>query len=142
MIRVAVEERLKQRPGFQMAPLIDIMFNTLVLFMVIAVLQSMESEISISVPKAKEAKEIVRAPGEIIINVDREGTIVVNQKQMNARGLEEVLKRISKLYPNQPVIIRADARTYHESVVKVLDACAAANVWNISFSTIKEEPKR
>jgi biopolymer transport protein ExbD len=50
-----------------------------------------------------------------------------------------MLRRISTLFPNQPVIIRADEQTYHKFVIKVLDACAGADIWNISFSTIKEE---
>jgi len=138
LIRINIGDQLRQRVGFQMAPLIDIMFNTLVLFMVISVLQSMETELSISVPKAQESKDISRSPGEIIINVERDGTMIVNQKRLDRRGLEDVLQKLSALYPNQPVIIRADARAYHEAVVRVLDACAGAGIWNVSFSTIKE----
>lgn len=139
MMKLDIPEYQKQRPLIQMAPLIDIVFITLIFFMTISVLQQLETELSISVPEAKESKEVVRSPGEIIINIDQQGRVVVNQRQLDQRQLEMMLQRISNLYPNQPVIIRADRKTYHESVVSVLDACAAANIWNISFSTLRPE---
>lgn len=134
-----ISEHQKQKPSLQIAPLIDIMFNTLILFMVLAVLGQLESEINISIPKAKESKEIVRSPGEIIINIMKDGTVIVNQKTLTYENLLNVLKRVSALFPDQPVIIRADENTYHKYVVKVLDACASAGIWNISFATLKEE---
>ena len=107
--------------------------------MTLSIFAQMESELNISVPKAKEAKETLRSPGEIIINVNKDGDVVVNQRQLNYEQLKNMLLKISTLFPNQPVIIRADEQTYHKFVIKVLDACASADIWNISFSTIKEE---
>ena len=135
-------EYQKQRPTIQMAPLIDIVFLTLVFFMTLSIFNQLESELSISVPKAKESKEAVRSPGEIIINITKDGRVVVNQRTLNHEELQNMLRRISTLFPNQPVIIRADEDTYHKFVINVLDACAGANIWNISFSTTKEERKK
>ena len=137
MFKIDVPEQLKQKPVIQLIPLVDILFYTLIFFMAISVLQEMETDLSISVPEAKESQDSSRSPGEIIINIDREGQVVVNQRALAQAELESMLQRISSLYPNQPVIIRADRKTHHESVVKVLDACATANIWNISFSTLK-----
>ena len=139
MPRFSVPEYQKERPVIQMAPLIDIVFLTLIFFMTLSIFNQLESEISISVPKAKEAKEAVRSPGEIIINVTKEGNVFVNQRKLSYRDLEDMLRRVSALFPTQPVIIRADEKTYHQFVIKVLDACASADIWNISFSTTKEE---
>ncbi|MBN1353441.1 MAG: biopolymer transporter ExbD [Candidatus Omnitrophica bacterium] len=132
-----------QRPTIQMAPLIDIVFLTLIFFMTLSIFNQMESELSISVPKAEEAKQTLRSPGEIIINIAEDGTVIVNQKKLSQSDLKDMLKKISALFPNQPVIIRADENTYHKFVIGVLDACASADIWNISFSTTKtdkEEP--
>ena len=139
MPRLIIPEEARQRPAIQMAPLVDIVFLILIFFMTLSIFNQLESELSISVPKAKESKEAQRSPGEIIINIVEDGTVIVNQRQLKYSELEEMLKRISALFPNQPVIIRADEKTYHKFVVNVLDACAAADIWNISFSTIKEE---
>lgn len=139
MIRLDPPEAQKASPSIQIAPFIDITFIILIFFMTLSVYYQLENEISISVPEAEESKEVARSPGEIIINVDTAGKVVVNQRPLNASELEEMLKRISSLYPNQPVIIRADKNTRHEHVIQVLNACASAHIWNIAFATTKEK---
>ena len=141
MIKLDPPESHKKLPSIQIAPLIDILFITLIFFMTLSVFYQLENELSINVPKAQESKEMERSPGEIVINIEREGTVIVNQKTFAPEELEEMLKRLSSLYPNQPVIIRADSKTTHEHVIRVLDACAAAGIWNIAFATSKEEEK-
>ncbi|MBL7071009.1 MAG: biopolymer transporter ExbD [Candidatus Omnitrophica bacterium] len=138
-VNLNISDYQKQKPAVQIAPLIDVVFLTLIFFMVLSIFNQLESEISISVPKAKESKETVRSPGEVIINIKKDGTVIINQKTLSFEGLDEMLKRVSTLFPDQPVIIRADEETYHKYVVKVLDACARANIWNVSFATLKEE---
>lgn len=141
MSRFEIPEYQKQRPVVQMAPLIDIVFLTLVFFMTVSVFNQMETELNISVPKTKVAAEASRSAGDIIINISKEGRFIVNQKELDLVALEDMLKRVAKLFPNQQVIIRADEKTYHKFVVQALDACAGANIWDISFSTINEDKK-
>lgn len=130
------------KPQIQMAPLIDIVFLTLVFFMSMSVFAQLEAELNISIPKAKESKTDLRDPGEIIINVTKNGNVVVNQKQLSEIELGQMLQKVSALFPNQAVIIRADEETQHKHVIKVLDACAGANIWNIAFATIQEEKRK
>jgi len=139
MADFGVSDYQKQKPIVQMAPLIDIVFLTLIFFMTLSIFNQLESEINISVPKAKESKQTLRSPGEIIINVSKDGTVIVNQRKLAYDELVDMLKKISTLFPDQPVIIRADEKSYHMYVVKVLDACASADIWNVSFATIKEK---
>ncbi|MDD3089067.1 MAG: biopolymer transporter ExbD [Candidatus Omnitrophica bacterium] len=134
------ERRFSQeRPAIQMTPLIDMMFILLIFYMAASVFFQLESEINISVPVAGSSNEMSRMPGEVIINVTRDGSIFVNQKELSMPELKVMLKRVSELYGGQPVIIRADRETYHADVVGVLDACAEADIWNVSFATMKEE---
>jgi len=133
-----VSSEQKQGPVIHMAPLIDMVFIILIFFMTLSVFYQLESELSISVPKAKEAKATQRSPGEIVINILKDGTVIVNQQKLAHGELARMLQKISSLFPNQPVILRADEKTYHEHVIRVLDACASANIWNIAFSADKE----
>jgi len=52
MARFQLSEFQKQNPTIQMAPLIDIIFLTLVFFITTSVFSQLESEINISVPKS------------------------------------------------------------------------------------------
>ncbi len=138
MIRFEPSEHIKKRPEINMTSMIDIMFINLLFFMSLFVYFHFENELNISVPKASAAKEAAASSQEIIINIGKEGSVVVGQKTMDLSELSALLKRTSALYPRQAVILRADQKTYHERVVQVLDTCAKANIWNISFATTKE----
>lgn len=139
MFKIEIPEYQRQRPVIQLIPLIDILLYMLIFFMATTVMQQMETELSISVPVAVQSQENTRTPGKIIINIDRAGAVVVNRRRLSDAELGGVLKRLSELYPDQAIIIRADRQTRHEAVVKVLDAAASAGIWNIAFSTLKEE---
>jgi len=129
----------KQGIVVQMVPLIDVMLFTLILFMYISVFSQMEGNLDISVPQSTSSSQERENPGEIVINVAKDGRIFVNDRQMGGEQLGETLKDAVALFPNQQVIIRADENSYHKFIVTVLDACARANIWNVSFATVHAE---
>lgn len=139
MFKYDIPENLKVRPTIQLAPLVDIAFWALIFFMAIAALNQMESEMDITVPKSKVATEPAQSAGKMIINITSDGRFLVNQKQLSSEELEAMLKKVTALFPNQAVIVRADQNSYHKYVVQVLDACMRANISDISFSTSKDE---
>ena len=121
--------------GFQLAPMIDIMFLLLCFFIAAQIYAQWESEIDIKLPTAKTGEVPDRLPAEIIINVRESGEMVVNQRLLDRSGLNDLLERIVAIYPGQPVLIRADKRTDYEHVIGVLDLCRQVDIWNISFAT-------
>ena len=122
-------------PTLALTSMLDVIFLLLCFFVTVSVFSQWESEISIKLPNAKTSDEPERLPGEIIVNLDKTGVIKVNSAPMSLEDLETRLKRISKFYPGQPVIIRADKETKYDDLVKVIDACRAGDVWNFSLAT-------
>ena len=139
MINFTPSDRIKKRPEMQLTSMIDIMFINLLFFMSLFVYFHFESQLNISVPKAQASTQANYAPEDLIINITKDGTVVVNQKNLKPSEVTALLSKTTELYPNQSVIVRADENTYHKSVVRVLDACAKAKIWNISFATAKEK---
>jgi biopolymer transport protein ExbD len=134
--------KLKEAPvGFQIAPMIDVVFLLLIFFVTSQIYAQWESEIGINLPTAKTAEENPRSPGEIIINVSRDGSVVVSGQVLDDDRLGTVLKRLVTVFPGQPVLIRADRKTAYEQVVRVLDICRRCDVWNVSFATALSEPE-
>jgi biopolymer transport protein ExbD len=125
--------------GFQMAPMIDVIFLLLCFFVASQIFSQWETEIDIKLPTAKTGEIPQRLPGEIIVNVMADGTTVVNQRMLNEAGLEALLQRVTRLCPGQPVLVRADKATAYEHVIRVLDLCRQADIWNISFATSSAE---
>ncbi len=50
-----------------------------------------------------------------------------------------MLVNISSVYPDQAVILRGDSKTYHENIIRLLNLCSQAKIWNISFATTPPE---
>ena len=130
-------EYIKHLPPVQVIPLIDILLVNLSFFMAMFLYFNFEGQLNISVPKAAASVQSQASSQEIIINVNKEGGVVVGQKPMDLSELSALLKRTAQLNSRQAVVVRADQKTYHERVIQVLDVCAKANIWNISFATSK-----
>ena len=124
-----------ERPHIQLIPLIDIMFFALVFFMILSVYYHVEAQMDIRVPKSTEARDTQRSSTAIVINVNTAGEFIVNNDTLTPAGLEELLKKLSILSPEQAVIIRADEKTFHKHVIATLDICARNNIRDISFAT-------
>lgn len=122
--------------GFQITPMVDVLFVTLIFFMVASVTAQLETKVGITVPTADSGIHAARDAGEIIINLDAAGAIFIQNVQMDATRLEQILRQVAQEYKDQPVIIRADAKTPHEHVMTVLDICRKVDIWNVAFATL------
>ena len=121
--------------GFQMTPMLDVVFLLLCFFVTSQIFSQWETEIDITLPTAKTGQIPQRLPGEIIVNILDTGDVIVNGRQLGEEDLGSMLKRLAGLFPGQPVILRADKKTDYEYVILVLDLCRQADIWNISFAT-------
>ena len=128
-----------ERIVFQIAPMVDILLFLLVFFILTWNFSRNEAELDVKVPAAQAGKENRRPAGEVILNVKKDGGIVMNRRPMSSEELLETLSRIAKLYPDQAVILRGDENVDYRFVVDVLDICRAANIWNVAFATSKPE---
>jgi biopolymer transport protein ExbD len=136
--------RTKYRPdpvGFQVVPMIDILFLLLCFFLASQVYSQWEQEIDVKLPTAQTGQIPQRLPGEIIINIMKDGSVIINKQVLDNDRLVALLAKVVKLFPGQPVLIRADNKTSYESVIKVLDLCRTVDIWNISFATTATEEK-
>ncbi|MBQ6915498.1 MAG: biopolymer transporter ExbD [Kiritimatiellae bacterium] len=115
--------------------MLDVIFLLLCFFVTVSVFSQWESEISIKLPASKTAEQPERLPGEIIVNLSKEGVVKVNGAVMPLHELKTRLAKIARFFPGQPVIIRADRDTRYESLVEVMDTCREADVWNFSLAT-------
>jgi biopolymer transport protein ExbD len=126
---------------FQLAPLIDIVFITLVFFMTTYAFSTLESEIDIKLPTADAAQPVDRTRGEIYINIRQDGRIVLNNKEMSIPELQEVLFRVAQYFPGGAIIIRGDRGADLGQAVAVLNCCKKADIQDVKFAVLEEEPQ-
>ena len=122
-------------PQLALTSMLDVIFLLLCFFVTVSVFSQWENEISIKLPSATTSEEPDRLPGEIVVNLAKDGTVTVNGQVRTLPDLQTRLAKVSKYYPGQPVIIRADKDVRYETLVGLIDVCRAADVWNFSLAT-------
>ncbi len=123
-----------------LAPLIDIVFLTLVFFMTTSVFATMEQEIDITLPSASEGEIVERSRGEIFINLREDGTVVLNGREVTLEEMDSILERVAEVYPGGAVIIRGDEASRLGNAVEILNLCTKHDIQHVSFAVVDEEP--
>ena len=126
-------------PQLALTSMLDVIFLLLCFFVTVSVFSQWENEISIKLPSAATSDEPDRLPGEIVVNLAKDGKVTVNGQTLTLDDLKARLAKVAKYYPGQPVIIRADKAVRYETLVGLIDACRAADVWNFSLATDGEK---
>jgi len=126
--------------GFQIAPMVDVVFVLLLFFMASAGSQVIPKELSINLPSGQSSSSGVPTT-PFIIDISAEGAVsssgqtfdTPNNKELPA--LREKLKsNIDKFGDKDPIVIRPDPQTKQDRIIDVLNSAAAAGVKNLTFS--------
>lgn len=125
--------------GFNMTPMIDVVFQLIIFFLVSSHIAKQEVQMKLPLPLASSAqKEEVREEvPKLTIHVDLEGQIFLAARPMDPQELSKRLReRKAKLGENQPleVRIRGDRRAPYRAIEPVMVACAEAGIWNVQYS--------
>jgi biopolymer transport protein ExbD len=118
----------REEVGLDFTPIIDVVFNLLIFFLVATSFQQVERESRIALPEMASAVPISAALREIVINVDEAGSFILLGKVTSEASLSETLTRAIAANPNQKVSVRADRATRYEAVARALDLCKAAGI--------------
>ena len=119
-----------------LVPLIDVLL-VIIIFLVVSTTFSRFSELKINLPTA-EANSPDKKPNVINVAITADGVYSVNETQIPNKSLESIitaLKNSSKGEKEVPVIINADAKCEHQSVINVMEASRQAGLTHITFST-------
>jgi biopolymer transport protein ExbD len=128
--------REKEPLEINLVPLIDVMMVILI-FLMISTSYSKYTELQINLPTANAEKQLERA-NEVTVLVSAKGEYVVNRSPATFGSIEqfaEVLKAAASGKKDPIVVISADAKASHESVVRVMWAAQSAGLGQISFTT-------
>ena len=151
--------------GFQMGPMLDIIFILLIQLMVATMFANSEDWFNVNVPVAANGKESQELFSEIVLNLRTDGTLLLYKGFSDEAGgssagetlvtpadwlpsgggprpgglvrLPSKLQFFNQHTPHLKVIIRADEQAAHGKVVGVLDVCAGLGIRNVAFATQK-----
>ncbi len=121
-----------------MTPMIDVVFQMIIFFIVTI---KMEENINEDIELA-DARQSPLYKGEdprtLVIEVDRRGWLSISNCQLTENKLRQIIRQRYKKFSMFPVLIRADKRTLHKDVRKVMDMCTEVGIWRIDFAAIKD----
>jgi biopolymer transport protein ExbD len=119
-------------------PMVDVLFNLLIFFLLATTIAQVEREMQIALPFATSAGPISTALREIIVNVDAEGRILVAGRPIEAAALRTLIADAVKANPEQKVTVRGDRTVAYGTIVGVLDLCKGAGVQEPYLDTVLE----
>lgn len=125
-------------PGLDLTPMIDIVFNLLIFFLIASSFQQAEREMQVALPFATTAGPISAALRELVVNVDREGRVVVGGQTITPDELRARVAQAVQNNPSQKVTVRGDRDASYGAVVRVLDACKGGGVQEPYLDTVIE----
>ena len=122
--------------GFQIAPMVDVVFVLMLFFMACAGWQKNERELNASLPGTGFGDVT-----SIVIEIAADGRVLLNDQPLGESS-DRQLTRLrawmkdarARFGTDDPVIIRPAAATRHERLIDVLNATRAAGVATVSFS--------
>ena len=125
--------------GFQIAPMVDVVFVLMLFFMASAGSQIVEKELRVNLPSSGPPGNETHIP--IIIDISSDGAVSINTENYAApadkdlKRLKDWLKNaVDTLGDKDPVIIRPSPDTKHGRIIDVLNAAAFAKIKNLTFS--------
>ncbi|MCF8192233.1 MAG: biopolymer transporter ExbD [Burkholderiales bacterium] len=125
-----------EEPEINLIPLIDVLL-VIVIFLAVSTTYSKFAELKITLPQAS-AEEVQKKPVELDIAVNELGEYFLNRQALEARdaeGLATAMKAAAGNDKDPVIVIRADAKATHQSVINVMEAARQAGYVRITFAT-------
>ena len=128
--------RRKQKDvGIEMGPLMDIVFILLIFFVVTSSF-TRETGVDVTKPQAQSASQLEKE--NLLIAITREGTIHMNERQVDLASLQDILKQSLAKAPDREAVVIADKESETGMLVQVIDMCNLAGVKKVSIAAQAE----
>jgi biopolymer transport protein ExbD len=135
-----------QEIGFQIAPMIDVVFVIMLFFMVQAGDRQVETELKMTLPSTEPSQEATDSPMEEQVAVAVDGGISHNEEPVTIQELKLNFGRLAQQAKSEggatptPIVvtISAEPDTPWEKVTDVMNAMSYAGIGNVTFSVSEE----
>ena len=135
--------------GFQIAPMIDVVFVIMLFFMVMAGAVKIENELNTQLPGSAETSTSTDFVDEQIITISDNGEVSLNEEPFDSaqsRELPQLKGTLLRLKQNAdaaktPAIVTviSEEQAKYSRTIDVLDALAVAKIDNVTFAVNEEE---
>ena len=135
-----LRSRVPEPPEINLTSLVDIVL-LLIIFFVASTTFVRDAALQVELPQASPEPLSVN-PGSLEITITSDGTYSVNRQALvNNRPdtLRKALERTAGTDRNVHLVIRADARATHQSVVTAMDVAGRLGFVHLSIATVNAQ---
>lgn len=128
--------RSREEPEINLIPLIDVLL-VIIIFLMLTTTYSKFSGLEINLPTA-DANSQAEQPNEVSVAITASGQVLVDKVPLVAadvKAISEALRRAAGDRTDPVIVINADAKATHQSVVDIMQAAQTAGYPHISFAT-------
>lgn len=118
-------------------PLIDVLL-TLLMFFVLTTTFVRHTRMQVTLPQASHTQAQLAQTHPLVIVVDREGHYFVGNRRVlgsDETALRQAVAAVAEGHHDQPVTLRADARTPHQAVVTAMDVLGQLGFTHLAIAT-------
>ena len=134
--------RTDDTPEINLIPLIDVLLCLLIFFVVTTTFDA-RSVLKLELPRADgQPTDTKTQPLSVLINA--QGRYFVGDREVlrtDVESLKQSLRDVAGENRERPILLRADARTPHQSVVTALDALGQLGFRRVAIATAPETGK-
>jgi len=130
----------KKEPDIEvnLTPLIDVVFLLLIFFMVSTTFDR-HAKLKVQLPQANaQAEQKVVNP--VVLSIDSKGKYYIDDRQVVNEKMETLKRALEKTVDGRTdvtLLLRADGRAAHQSVVRAMDAAAQLGLTKLSIATVE-----
>jgi len=132
--------RTREEPEINLIALIDVLLVILI-FMLVTTTYSKNAELQINLPQAS-GTQASAAANQIDVAVDATEHYAINNKPVKYDGVDNLSQALQKAAGSQTdptIVINADAKALHQSVINIMEAARLAGYGRITFTTQSQD---
>ncbi len=116
----------------EMTPMIDVVFQLLIFFIVTLKQEDILSHLDVSRPASDPPPVEIVEPEEFITIMVHHDGFIMDKRRISRSSLDKKLTKMAKYKPDVPVVIKCMPDSPHSKLIAVLDICAKNNLDNLS----------
>ena len=136
---MAKRKKEVQEADIPISSMIDIVFLLIIFFVVTASMDKEVEDEQVVLANAPHGKPLKKKdPRAVTINIRKDGEITMAGRPVSVSTVSDILTSAAHQYGTDiPIIIRADERTYHGYVKRVMEAVTKTRLYRVKFQAVK-----
>lgn len=129
--------------GINMTPMIDVVFQLIIFFMLSSRLAKQEAQLELPLPTADSIERINQADDlspRVTVNVTSDGVLQMAGRSIPPDELAGRLQeRRERIGPNMEVRIRGSREVAYRHVEPIMFACSQVGIWKVNYAVYRKE---